>query len=435
MSSRCLQHHALKSVSTLHLTHCGISGHYTMSRTAQRDPVPVEHEGADDDVCPVCKSARYLNPSMKFKINPVCWHKMCESCIDRIFSHGPAQCPIAGCGATLRKHRFRKQTFADIAMEREVSIRKQIAEKVNLREEDFEDLRSWNDYLNTVEDWTFNLINNIDVEQTQKDLEAFQIGHRDVILRNKRLAGQETRDLGVHMAAEKEAARLRREAARQEDEEERMERARSKDDVINKLAREAGGDVRKPTSTARKTAFEQQQNLRARRLVDTTITTGQDGGSMTNVMTDSSSSTPMKIKGLKQYKEPEPEAAYDAFAGLRFEVKYTVLQSDNRAYDFPWLDRAREDPAWSAGGYDVQAYCARALEDAFAGLGVFVEEEVGGRTVGQGREEEHAGHDSTYASHLANRAAAAKVAVTSEKIEKIAGDEKTATAVTGDDVF
>jgi len=85
------------------------------------------HSNAGQDICPVCKSSRYLNPNMRFLVNPECYHKMCESCVDRIFSHGPAQCPVAGCRHTLRKHRFRKQTFGDIQVEREVDIRSEIA--------------------------------------------------------------------------------------------------------------------------------------------------------------------------------------------------------------------------------------------------------------------------------------------------------------------
>lgn len=64
---------------------------------------------------------------MKFLVNPECYHKMCESCVDRIFSQGPAPCPVAGCARTLRKHRFRKQTFDDINIEREVDIRAKVA--------------------------------------------------------------------------------------------------------------------------------------------------------------------------------------------------------------------------------------------------------------------------------------------------------------------
>jgi CDK-activating kinase assembly factor MAT1 len=82
---------------------------------------------SSSDICPVCKSSRYLNPNMKFLVNPECYHKMCESCVDRIFSHGPAPCPIAGCKKTLRKARFRTQTFEDLKVEREVDIRRTVA--------------------------------------------------------------------------------------------------------------------------------------------------------------------------------------------------------------------------------------------------------------------------------------------------------------------
>jgi len=64
---------------------------------------------------------------MRFLVNPECYHKMCESCVDRIFSQGPAPCPVAGCGRTLRKQRFRKQTFEDIQVEKEVDIRRRVA--------------------------------------------------------------------------------------------------------------------------------------------------------------------------------------------------------------------------------------------------------------------------------------------------------------------
>ena len=89
---------------------------------------PTVHSlNAASEICPVCKSSRYLNQNMRFLVNPECYHKMCESCVDRIFSSGPAPCPVAGCARTLRKQRFRKQTFEDIKVEREVDIRRRVA--------------------------------------------------------------------------------------------------------------------------------------------------------------------------------------------------------------------------------------------------------------------------------------------------------------------
>src|ERR1700738_1742061 len=74
----------------------------------------------------------------------------CETCIDRIFTLGPAPCPV--CRRTLRKAKFRKQTFEDTMVEREVDVRRRIAKSYNKRREDFKSLRAYNDYLEDVEE-------------------------------------------------------------------------------------------------------------------------------------------------------------------------------------------------------------------------------------------------------------------------------------------
>lgn len=77
-------------------------------------------------------------------------HRRCESCIDRLFTLGPAPCPI--CQTTLRKLAFIPQTFEDLTVEKEVAVRRRMAKEFNKRREDFIDLRSYNDYLEEVED-------------------------------------------------------------------------------------------------------------------------------------------------------------------------------------------------------------------------------------------------------------------------------------------
>src|SRR5882762_2403055 len=97
-----------------------------------------------DDQCPVCKSDRYLNPKLRLLVSS-CYHKMfvsrrllcrlvlkhgccrCESCIDRLFTLGPAPCPI--CGKILRKLAFIPQTFEDLTVEKEVAVRRRIAKE------------------------------------------------------------------------------------------------------------------------------------------------------------------------------------------------------------------------------------------------------------------------------------------------------------------
>ncbi|KAI8099362.1 CDK-activating kinase assembly factor MAT1-domain-containing protein, partial [Halteromyces radiatus] len=103
----------------------------------------------EDAQCPVCKSDKYLTPNLKLLVSP-CFHKMCESCIERLFGSGPAPCPI--CHLVLRKNQFMSQIFEDLAVEKEVRIRKRVAKVFNKRPEDFPSLRLYNDYLEEVED-------------------------------------------------------------------------------------------------------------------------------------------------------------------------------------------------------------------------------------------------------------------------------------------
>jgi len=101
---------------------------------------------AKDDQCPVCKTERYFNQKMRLLVS-TCYHKMyvglrfsgvlrpsdmkivhrCDSCIERLYSLGPAPCPI--CGKTLRKMGFMTQTFEDLGVEKEVVIRRRMAKE------------------------------------------------------------------------------------------------------------------------------------------------------------------------------------------------------------------------------------------------------------------------------------------------------------------
>ena len=53
---------------------------------------------------------------------------------------------------TLRKLAFIPQTFEDLTVEKEVVVRRRMTKEFNKRREDFIDLRSYNDYLEEVED-------------------------------------------------------------------------------------------------------------------------------------------------------------------------------------------------------------------------------------------------------------------------------------------
>ncbi|KAJ1678237.1 TFIIH/NER complex subunit, partial [Spiromyces aspiralis] len=171
------------------------------------------------DLCPVCQSNRYLNPDMKFLVSS-CYHRLCESCVERLFGGGPAKCPV--CGLVIRKGAFYRQIFEDLTVEKEVRVRKRVARIFNKRESDFKSLRAYNDYLEFVENIgkyigqgqqcfslrrqrpaslpgckhlylcspvltlyvVYNLTNEIDVQETEAIIEKYEQDNKDIIKRN-----------------------------------------------------------------------------------------------------------------------------------------------------------------------------------------------------------------------------------------------------------
>lgn len=185
-----------------------------------------------DDQCPVCRSDRYLNPKLRLLVSS-CYHKMCESCIDRLFTLGPAPCPI--CQKVLRKLAFTPQTFEDLTVEKEVAVRRRIAKEFNKRREDFPDLRSYNDYLEEVEDITFNLINEVNIPETEARIEAYRRENAALIELNVRRDEQYSQELKQQEEQERLEREQRAQEARRLEELEREEKEKGRREIIDRL--------------------------------------------------------------------------------------------------------------------------------------------------------------------------------------------------------
>ena len=157
---------------------------------------------------------------------------------------GPAPCPVIACGKTLRKNKFRKQTFEDVAVEREVDVRKRVALTFNKRQDDFDSLREYNDYLEEVEQITFNLVNKIDVKETEAKLLEYEAANKELISTNAARQAAEMMAFAQATEAEKESQRLAREMAVREREEERREQEELKIATLNALASGDKGAVK-----------------------------------------------------------------------------------------------------------------------------------------------------------------------------------------------
>ncbi|KAG8697291.1 TFIIH/NER complex subunit [Ceratobasidium sp. 395] len=136
---------------------------------------------SDDDVCPLCRSDRFLNPKLRLLVS-TCYH--------RIF---------------------------------------------NKRPEDFEDLRAYNDYLEEVETIAFNLINDIDVAATEAKIAEHRAANAALIEFNEQREAKEAAALRDIEERERLDRQQRAEEARRAEEEEERERERSRLELINQL--------------------------------------------------------------------------------------------------------------------------------------------------------------------------------------------------------
>jgi CDK-activating kinase assembly factor MAT1 len=320
------------------------------------------------DICPVCKSNRYLNPSLTFLINPECYHTMCTSCVDRLFTSGPAPCPVAGCHKTLRKKNFHPPFFADLAVEREVDVRRRVGAVFNRRQEEFETLRDWNDYLEQIEGLVFDIVEGSDMERKKAEerLKLYAEEYKEEIKESARAEREEEERAKRRQAAEADGARRRRVAEARAEEDEKADLARARQEAIDALAG-GDGDANQIAKQSQKIIMQKAErrrgDLAGAGSAGTTDGIGGRKGSLT-------------IRGLRKKAPPVVEKPYDAFGGLDLAPSRYVLQD---SYENEWLSAAVNDTRHMAGGYSLQEYYARTMFEAFSGLGVFIEAEVAGR--------------------------------------------------------
>ncbi|KAF4124881.1 CDK-activating kinase assembly factor MAT1 [Geosmithia morbida] len=319
-----------------------------------------------DETCPVCKTTRYFNKDMEFKINPECYHRMCKTCVERIFRDGPNQCPYATCNKTLRLRGFKTAFFSDLSVEREVDVRRRVAAIFNKVEDDFETLKDYNDYLDMVECLTSDLVSG--AEPARRSAEAklsdWEAQHKAEIERNRRLA-RETEDARQRrLAAEAEDARRRRQQDLQADADDKASALRLREEMLDSLQT---ADVGHATEAIDRVMLKKRGQARRDAAAAAAPPTSSAGG--------------LSIRGLRNKKAAAAAAVddgpYDPFGGVDTTPSRYDLSSDRLGeYRNEWLDVIRTKDDWKVGGYSSDEYLSRALFDAFSGLGVFVEDDL-----------------------------------------------------------
>lgn len=295
---------------------------------------------------------------MKFLVNPECYHKMCQSCVDRIFSLGPAPCPYPDCKKTLRKNKFTKQIFEDLGVEREVNVRQRVGKTFNKREQDFETLEEYNDYLEEVENIVFNLVNAVDVEETETKLQAYEQANRVQILQISQRQKHEDEQLEELQQLEKERKRQAYLLALEEEKEEQEMKQQAERDIIRQLATsqgEAKEIMKKASEMALKRSQNQKNLLKVR-------------------FSAKSLSLKSRSKSKAKFEVPGNATPFTPFNGDR-QLNYLFNVQDD--YFDPLMDDVRNELSYAAAGFSVPNAQKQALVQAFFGLGCNIELEKG----------------------------------------------------------
>lgn len=305
---------------------------------------------------------------MTFLINPECYHKICESCVDRIFSLGPAPCPYPNCGKILRKNKFKKQVFDDIAIEREVDIRKRVTGIYNKTEDDFEDLKVYNEYLENIETIIFNMANNIDAQKTESDLVAYEQEHKVEILKKQMRESQKNADLAEYQKAMSKLKQEKLKIQQQMEMEDIEFQNQQKQDLLDKLSSSAGNS-------------EEIINQANNRLLKRSNSRKRQLQQINNQLEQQFES---QLPGHKKAVE-ETQIPFTPFQGDRdLNKKYLLLPvphnfdmdaPDSNTYYDPFVSTLSKNKEFLGAGWRVTDVFERALDEAFMGLECFIEEE------------------------------------------------------------
>lgn len=207
-----------------------------------------------------------------------------------------------------------------------------------------------------VEDATFNLINGIDIEATEREIKAYQAANLDQIEKNLKRAKAGTDDFAKRQELEKRAERERRKKERLEEEEERRIKDEQRRELLRQL--EAGGDATELAKQSKLATLKRAKKVKERREIEEA---------------EATPAAPL-IKGLKIHVEPEKkkEKPYDPFDGMDDQREFYQIYDQ---YQWQAFDVLAKDDRALAGGISFHEHRQRSLCDAFSGLGVFIGDE------------------------------------------------------------
>ncbi|XP_029207699.2 CDK-activating kinase assembly factor MAT1-like [Acropora muricata] len=304
----------------------------------------------DWQTCPRCKTTKYRNPKLKLLVN-VCGHKLCETCVETLFTRPSAACPE--CNTALRRNDFRIQQFEDLIVEKEVDIRKRILKIYNKLEDDFQTasdpLRAYNDYLEEVESIIWNLANGQDVEETKKQIDKYKKDNESLIRKNNFKLGREEAMITSQIEEDERLAEQRRMEALLLEKQEKNDKKKENEQFLDRLTR---GELPLQDIVAEHASKLQKKSL----LFSGRSTQGS------SLQKETVAPLPSTEGSKFVYVAPQVENNGPTAPDME------VLASRGYLRHIRSATRAEK-----AGGFSSELACGRAIQEAFAGLYLGIE--------------------------------------------------------------
>lgn len=321
--------------------------------------VELDWNNVPKDLCPVCKTDKYLSPEIMFKINPECYHKICDACVDRIFALGPSPCPYPNCGKVLRRNKFKAQVFDDLEVEKECDIRRRVLSVYNKKEGDFQTEEMYDKYLEEIEDIVYKLLNREDIEETEERLKQYSIENKQSIELNNVRKEQEYEKFIKLQKLERQYKSERNRLNNEVIEEEKKMKSLGKEQVIDQLQNAASDkDPEAVIEAIRESIVEKTKRCRDQLQQLEERYAKQKEAIIKNL-------NPNDIKDKNKSKVP-----FTPFNGDRIEIQLKEFD-----YKDPFYSKILDDVQFTAAGYKLKEYFERSLNDAFRGLECFITEE------------------------------------------------------------
>lgn len=287
---------------------------------------------------------------MKLLVN-VCGHKLCETCVETLFTRPSAACPE--CNTALRRNDFRIQQFEDLIVEKEVDIRKRILKIYNKLEDDFQTasdpLRAYNDYLEEVESIIWNLANGQDVEETKKQIDKYKKDNESLIRKNNFKLGREEAMITSQIEEDERLAEQRRVEALLLEKQEKNDKKKENEQFLDRLTR---GELPLEDIVAEHASKLQKKSLLF------------SGRSTQGSSLQKETVAPLPSTEGSKFVYVAPQVENNGPTAPNMEV----LASRGYLRHIRSATRAEK-----AGGFSSELACGRAIQEAFAGLYLGIE--------------------------------------------------------------